>query len=109
MASASPAAAPDAVLSKMHQLWTPVAPSASSCWATPARVPWPSCANCTNRGLLFGNIIDEAEGCPSSSAFASGFGSLLTTYKFVGFTPNRDYAYVEINNALRRMHLGIVD
>lgn len=62
----------------------------------------------TKRGFLSGIIIDEAERCPSSSAFASRFGTLLTAYSLVGFTPDRDYAYVEINRALRRMHPQIV-
>lgn len=60
------------------------------------------------RGQLSGLIIDEAEGLPSSSAYQYRFGSLLRAYELVGFTPDRDYGYVETNRALRRMHPDIV-
>jgi DNA invertase Pin-like site-specific DNA recombinase len=55
-------------------------------------------------GGLSGLIIDEEEGIPSSTAYRSRFGSLLRAYSLVGFTPKRDYAYLEINRALRRRH-----
>jgi DNA invertase Pin-like site-specific DNA recombinase len=55
-------------------------------------------------GCLSGLIIDEAENCPSSSAFHSRFGSLLRAYSLVGFTPDHDYRYLEINRSLRRFH-----
>jgi DNA invertase Pin-like site-specific DNA recombinase len=61
-----------------------------------------------DRGYLSGLIIDEVEGLPSSSAYQSRFGSLLRAYELVGFTPDRDYRYIEINRALRRMHPQIV-
>ena len=61
------------------------------------------------RGFLSGLIIDEAERFPSSSAYQSRFGSLLRAYELIGFTPDRDYRYIEINRALRRMHPTIVD
>lgn len=60
------------------------------------------------RGYLSGLIIDEAEEGPSSSAFRSRFGSLLRAYTLVGFTPDRDYRYLEINRRLRAMHPDIV-
>lgn len=60
-------------------------------------------------GLLSGLIIDEVDDCPSSSAYQSRFGSLLRAYGLVGFAPDHDYRYVEINRDLRRMHPGIVD
>jgi hypothetical protein len=59
------------------------------------------------RGLLSGIIIDECEGMPSSSAYSSRFGSLLQAYSLVGFRPDRDYRYVEINREIREMHPGI--
>ena len=55
-------------------------------------------------GALSGLIIDEAENCPSSSAFHSRFGSLLRAYSLVGFSPDHDYRYLEINRSLRRFH-----
>ena len=55
-----------------------------------------------DRGYLSGLIIDETDRLPSSSAYQSRFGSLLRAYELVGFTPDRDYRYIEINRALRR-------
>ncbi len=60
------------------------------------------------RGYLSGLIIDEADCLPSSSAYQSRFGSLLRAYQLVGFTPDRDYRYVEVNRALRQMHPTVV-
>lgn len=59
-------------------------------------------------GLLSGLVIDEAEGCPSSSAYQHRFGGLLKAYALVGFTPDRDYRYIEVNRALRRLHPDVV-
>lgn len=58
---------------------------------------------------LSGIVIDEADGLPSSSAYRSRFGSLLRAYKLVGYTPRRDYTYVEINRKLRQLHPGVVE
>lgn len=62
-----------------------------------------------HQGALSGLIIDEAEGTPSSSAYSHRFGSLLRVYRLVGFRPRRDYRYIEINRALRRLHPNIAD
>lgn len=59
-------------------------------------------------GSLSGLIIDEREDTPSSSAYQSRFGSLLRAYSLVGYVPDHDYRYLEINRALRRMHPSIV-
>ena len=59
-------------------------------------------------GRLTGLIIDEANDSPSSSAFQSRFGSLLRAYTLVGYAPDRDYRYIEINRSLRRLHPVIV-
>ncbi|WP_366525105.1 recombinase family protein [uncultured Roseibium sp.] len=59
-------------------------------------------------GLLSGLIIDEAESCPSSKAYQHRFGGLLKAYKLVGFTPDRDYRYIEINRALRQRYPSVV-
>ena len=32
------------------------------------------------------------------------FGSLCRAYELIGFTPDRDYRYIEINRHLRRLH-----
>jgi hypothetical protein len=61
------------------------------------------------KGLLSGIIIDECDGMPSSSAYSARFGSLLRAYGLVGFTPERDYRYVAINQALRKLHPGILE
>jgi len=60
------------------------------------------------RGVLSGLIIDEQDNLPSSSAFRNRFGSLLRAYQLIGYEPERDYRYIEINRALRQAHPGIV-
>ena len=60
------------------------------------------------QGYLSGLVIDEAEHMPSSSAYAGRFGSLLRAYRRVGFTPARDYRYIEVNRVLRAMHPKVV-
>ncbi|WP_073196946.1 recombinase family protein [Roseovarius marisflavi] len=59
-------------------------------------------------GFLSGIVIDEAEAVPSSSAYRSRFGSLLRVYRLVGFKPDRDYRYIEINRRLRELHPDVV-
>jgi len=59
-------------------------------------------------GYLSGLIIDETDGMPSAAAYAHRFGGLIRAYKTVGFTPDRDYQYLEINQFLRRLHPEIV-
>lgn len=56
------------------------------------------------QGMLSGVIIDEEDDLPSSSAYRSRFGSLLRAYRLIGYEPDRDYSYIEINRALRRAH-----
>ncbi|WP_294642448.1 recombinase family protein [uncultured Aureimonas sp.] len=60
-------------------------------------------------GQLSGLIIDETEGCPSSGCYGQRFGSLLRAYALVGFVPDRDYRYLEINKAIRRMHPDVFE
>jgi DNA invertase Pin-like site-specific DNA recombinase len=60
------------------------------------------------RGLLSGVLIDECEGMPCASVYAHRFGSLVRAYQLVGYTPDRDYRYVEANRLLRRMHPEVV-
>lgn len=55
-------------------------------------------------GYISGLVIDEADGMPSSGAYAHRFGSLLRAYSLVGFTPDRDYRYIEANRMLRQIH-----
>lgn len=60
------------------------------------------------KGTLSGLLIDETDNCPSSGAFQRRFGSLVRAYHLVGYTPERDYAYIDINRALRRSHPRVV-
>jgi DNA invertase Pin-like site-specific DNA recombinase len=61
------------------------------------------------RGFLSGLVIDETEGMPSTSIYTHRFGSLVRAYQMVGFTPDRDYRYLETNKFLRRFHPEIVN
>jgi hypothetical protein len=60
------------------------------------------------QGRLSGILIDETEEMPSSSCYSSRFGSLTRAYALIGWTPDRDYAYVEINRKLRRKHADLI-
>lgn len=59
-------------------------------------------------GFLSGLVIDERENIPSSSAYRYRFGSLLRAYTLIGYVPDRDYRYIEINRTLRQAHPGIL-
>lgn len=57
-----------------------------------------------SQGRLSALIIDEAESLPPSSLFRARFGGLLRAYTMIGYTPERDYRYVVINQRLRVFH-----
>src|ERR1700722_1299882 len=59
-------------------------------------------------GSLSGLIIDEREGMPSPSLYRSRFGSLLRAYRLIGYAPDRDYRYVEINRHIRESFPAIL-
>ncbi|MDD2968627.1 MAG: recombinase family protein [Lachnospiraceae bacterium] len=59
-------------------------------------------------GRLSAVIIDESANMPPSSLYQSRFGGLLRAYRLIGYIPERDYRYVEINQRLRAMHSEIV-
>src|SRR5690606_24555661 len=40
--------------------------------------------------------------------YANRFGSLIRAYQAVGFNPERDYRYLEVNQFLRRLHPQIL-
>lgn len=61
------------------------------------------------QGWLSGLVIDETEDMPSSTAYQHRFGSLIRAYRLIGYSPDHDYRYIEINRLLRQTHAGIVD
>lgn len=61
-----------------------------------------------SRGILSGLVINETEGMPSAAVYIQRFGSLIRAYQTVGFTPDRDYRFLETNRFLRTLHPGIV-
>ncbi len=60
------------------------------------------------QGRLSALIIDEADFLPPSSMIRTRFGGLLRAYRMIGYTPERDYQYVAINQRLRALHAEIV-
>jgi DNA invertase Pin-like site-specific DNA recombinase len=58
-------------------------------------------------GSLSGLIIDERDGLPSSSLYRHRFGSLLRAYNLIGYAPDRDYKYIEINRHIRESFPGL--
>lgn len=61
-----------------------------------------------NHTSLSGKLIDDCESMPSSAAYRTRFGSLLSAYKQIGWATGRDYSYVDVNQSLKRMHPGLV-
>lgn len=59
-------------------------------------------------GALTGFIINETDTLPSISVYRRRFGSLRRAYSLIGYTPARDFRYVEINKSLRQQHPQIV-
>ncbi|MGE4278650.1 MAG: recombinase family protein [Magnetospirillum sp.] len=60
------------------------------------------------QGHLSGLVIDECEDMPSSGAFRHRFGSLVRAYSLIGYRPQRDFRYIDINRQLRELHPRIV-
>lgn len=60
-------------------------------------------------GTLSGILIDEQDAMPSSSVYRSRFGGLVRAYSLIGFRPQRDYRFLEVNRALRAMMPHIVE
>ncbi|WP_336916767.1 recombinase family protein [Acinetobacter modestus] len=55
-------------------------------------------------GFLSGLIINESESTPKTGVYSNRFGSLIRAYELIGFKPERDYHYIEINKFLRKLH-----
>jgi hypothetical protein len=59
-------------------------------------------------GSLSGLIIDERDGMPSSNIYRCRFGSLLRAYTLIGYVPDRDYRYIEVNRHIRESLPGLL-
>lgn len=55
-------------------------------------------------GSLSGMLIDEQDNMPSSTVYISRFGGLLRAYTLIGYAPDRDYRYLDINRSIRQLH-----
>ena len=58
---------------------------------------------------MSGILIDEETGIPSAGAYRSRFKSLLRAYELIGYTPQRDHRYLEVNRRLREYHRGQIE
>jgi DNA invertase Pin-like site-specific DNA recombinase len=67
------------------------------------------CGLLERKGCLSGLLIDEEDGMASSSVYRSRFTSLVRAYALIGYTPERDYQFLETNRQLRLMHLKLVE
>lgn len=63
----------------------------------------------SRHGQISGILIDEAEGLPSSAAYRHRFGSLVSAYRLIGYDPEIDFSFIEINRRLRMEHAATVD
>ncbi|MEM1333309.1 MAG: recombinase family protein, partial [Actinomycetota bacterium] len=52
--------------------------------------------------------IDRSDSLPTAATYRSRFGSLIEAYRRVGYEPERDYGYIEINRQLRERWPGMV-
>lgn len=59
-------------------------------------------------GSLSGVVIDERADMPSSSIYRYRFGSLMRAYRLIGYIPERDYHYIEINRHIREAYPQIM-
>ncbi|MCS6245247.1 MAG: recombinase family protein [Opitutus sp.] len=59
-------------------------------------------------GHISGVIIDEREDLPSSAAFRNRFGSLVRAYQLIGYVPETDFSFIEVNRFLRQKHPEVV-
>jgi DNA invertase Pin-like site-specific DNA recombinase len=59
-------------------------------------------------GRISGLLIDENDDLPSSAAFRHRFGSLARAYQLIGYTPDTDFSFIEVNRFLRQKHPEIV-
>jgi DNA invertase Pin-like site-specific DNA recombinase len=62
----------------------------------------------SKHGRISGLLIDEEDDMPSSSAFRHRFGSLVRAYQLIGYTPEIDYSFLEINRTLRERHASVL-
>lgn len=60
-------------------------------------------------GKVSGILIDETDEMPSSAVYYNRFGSLLRAYTLIGYTPETDFSYIEINKKIRAMHADVLD
>jgi DNA invertase Pin-like site-specific DNA recombinase len=61
-----------------------------------------------HHGRISGLLIDEHDDMPSSAVYRARFGSLPRAYKLIGYCPEIDYAYIEINRLIRKQHPHLV-
>ena len=55
-------------------------------------------------GKISGAMINETAGTPSTAAYRHRFGTLHRAYELAGYTPARDFAFIEANRQLRAVY-----
>ncbi len=60
-------------------------------------------------GKLSALIIDESDENLSSSTYRTRFGSLIRAYRMIGYVPDKDYRYLEVNRHIRKLHPEIME
>ncbi len=59
-------------------------------------------------GRVSGILIDEEDAMPSAAAYQGRFGGLLRAYQLIGYSPDVDYSFIEVNRRLRERHPELV-
>ena len=55
------------------------------------------------------HLIDVTEGMPSSAVYRTRFGSLVEAYRLAGYSPERDYSFLEVNRRLHTLYPMLID
>jgi DNA invertase Pin-like site-specific DNA recombinase len=55
------------------------------------------------------HLIDATDGMPSGAVYRARFGSLVEAYRLAGYSPERDYSFLEINRRLHTMYPTLID
>ena len=58
---------------------------------------------------LTAHLIDETDGMPSSACYRARFGTLFDAYRLVGYIPNRDFEYIQINRRIRQLYPNLIE
>ena len=63
----------------------------------------------SQHATISSHLIDATDGMPSGAVYRARFGSLIEAYRLAGYSPDRDYSFLENNRRLRNMYPSLID